>query len=111
MFSQTPALPYLKQMKQLASPESLCKVNILQDKPVSRLHAVLQHVPDLGHVTAVSHSESNSSYSAFHADLLAQLLQLVGGMLEQFSCVVTEHTFTLSVSAQPASFSTMLTMI
>jgi len=69
----------------------------MQDEPVTRLRAVLEHLPDLSQVTIVAHSTSNSSHSSFHADILDQLLQLIDGMLQQFACAVTQRPFTVSV--------------
>lgn len=80
---------YLEQMKQSASPESLCKVNIPQYQPETGLHAVLQSLTDLCQATVISQSEGNSSYTTFHADFLAQLMHFVTGTLEQTAYQVT----------------------
>ena len=90
----SPCHPYLEQVKHVASRECSSKVNILQDKPATRLLAVSQCLPDLSQMTlVVFHSKCNGSHSTFHTNLPGKLLHHADWIPEQLAYDI--HTCTL----------------
>ena len=90
----SPCHPYLEQVKHVASRECSSKVNILQDKPATRLLAVCQCLPDLSQMTLVIfHSKCNGSHSTFHTNLPGKLLHHADWIPEQLAYDI--HTCTL----------------